>query len=138
MRTVSDVMTHNPIVLSRDATGHEAAKAMRDRGIGDVLVTDGDQLSGIVTDRDLVVRCIAEGQDASQVHLGDIQTDHVATMGPDDSVESAVSTMRDHAVRRLPVVDDGRVVGIVSIGDLAIERDPDSALADISAAPANT
>jgi CBS domain-containing protein len=112
---------------------------MRDRDIGDVLVTrDGDQLAGIVTDRDLVVRCLADGADADATIERACSND-LATVTPDSSVDDAIRLMRERSLRRIPVVDGGRAVGIVTLGDLAVEREPDSALGDISAAlPNNT
>jgi CBS domain-containing protein len=131
-------MTPDPITLEATCTALDAAKAMRDAGVGDVIVTKDGTMCGIVTDRDITVRAVAEGKGATEVKLGDICSADLTCLSPGDSVADAVSLMREKAVRRLPVVDGGRAVGVVSIGDLAIERDPDSALADISEAPANT
>jgi CBS domain-containing protein len=112
---------------------------MRANDIGDVIVTDDNGgICGILTDRDLVVRLIAEGRDPRATRIGDIASRDLASVTGDEPVERAVQLMREKAVRRLPVVEQGRVIGIVSIGDLAVERDPDSALADISAAPPNS
>src|SRR6266508_182244 len=103
----------------------------------DELDDDGSKVYGIVTDRDIVVRGIAEGLDPRTNTLDDICSRTLTTVSPDDSIDTAVSLMREKAIRRLPVVKRGRPVGIVSIGDLAIERDSHSALADVSAAPPN-
>jgi CBS domain-containing protein len=112
---------------------------MRANDIGDVIVVDDNgKLTGIVTDRDIVVRVVAEGRDPRATRLGDIASRELTVLAPDDPVERAVELMRERAIRRLPVVEQGKPVGIVSIGDLALDRDPDSALADISAAPPNT
>jgi CBS domain-containing protein len=136
---VSDVMMRNPVALPATSPIQEAAARMRDDGIGDVIVLDeNEQLCGIVTDRDITIRGVAERPDVSQLRLGDVCSRNVIALDPDDSVDDAVQKMRDATVRRLPVVLDGRLVGIVSIGDLAIERDPKSALANISAAPPTT
>ena len=98
----------------------------------------GDQtVCGIVTDRDLVVRALAERVDPQQVALRDICTQQVTTVQPDTSVDEAVKLMRENALRRLPVVDGKRPVGVVSLGDLATTQDPNSALADISSAAPN-
>ena len=110
---------------------------MRDSNIGDVIVADNGQICGIVTDRDVVVRATAEGRDPAKTKLADICSQELTTASPSDSVDQAVQLMRRKAIRRLPVVENGRAVGIVSIGDLAQERDPTSALSDISAAPSN-
>jgi CBS domain-containing protein len=134
-QTIRDVMTANPTVYPATATITEAAQAMRDTDVGDVLVERDGSLCGIVTDRDIVVRAVADGRSPAEVRLGDICSRELATLSPSDSVEDAIRIMRDKALRRLPIVDDGQAVGVVSLGDLAIERDRDSALADISAAP---
>ena len=135
VQTVRDVMTADPVTVAKDAPLVEAARLMRDRGIGDVIVTDGDMVQGIVTDRDIVVRGVADGGDPSQMRVDEVVSGEVATVSPDDPVDRAVHVMRDRAVRRLPVVESGKAVGVVSLGDLAMERDPDSALADISEEP---
>lgn len=134
---IKDVMTENPICLPESTTVVEAARSMRDSDVGDVIVLEDDRMCGIVTDRDIVVRALAEGRDPNSTRLGEVCSRDVATLSPEDSVGDAVRIMRERAVRRVPVVDGGDPVGIVSIGDLAIERDTDSALADISAAPGN-
>jgi CBS domain-containing protein len=135
---IRELMTPNPITLPGTASVHEAARAMRDAQIGDVIVIEHDQVCGIVTDRDIVVRTVAETRDPATTPLADICSHNLLTVTPTDSVEEAVRLMRTHAVRRLPVVDGGRAVGIVSLGDLAVERDPGSALGEISGAPPNT
>lgn len=136
---LAEIMTPSPRTLEAGASLQEAARTMRDAGIGDVLVVGEDQrLQGIVTDRDIAIRGVADGCDPVVTTVGEICTPDITTCAPDDDVSKAVRLMRDRAIRRLPVVQDGRPVGIVSIGDLAIEQDPDSALADISAAPGST
>jgi CBS domain-containing protein len=136
---IRDVMTPNPQALSASATVREAAETMRTHDIGDVIASDNKGgLAGIVTDRDIVVRVVAEGRDPRVTLIEEIVSRDLTAVSPDDPVKRAVELMRERAVRRLPVVKGGKVVGIVSIGDLAVERDPGSALADISAAPPNT
>jgi CBS domain-containing protein len=130
-------MTSNPRTLKASDTVANAARTMRDDDIGTVIVTQGDQIRGVVTDRDIVVRAVADGADVSSMQLGDVCSGNVETVTPDTSIDDAVEIMRMRSIRRLPVVDGGRAVGVVSIGDLAIERDSTSALADISAAPPN-
>lgn len=138
-QSVREVMTGDPVAMSATTTLPDAAKAMLDQDIGDVIVLDqNDAVCGIVTDRDIVVRTVALGQNPADVRLGDICSRDLTTISPTGSAEDAVRLMRGKAVRRLPVVEDGRPIGVVSLGDLAMDRDPDSALADISAAPANT
>lgn len=135
--TVRDVMTPDPVTLKAEAPVVEAAKRMKERDIGAVIVLDGDEVCGVVTDRDLVVRVIADGRDPSGVRLHDVCSRELASVSPDDDLTRAGKLMRERAVRRLPVVENGRPVGILSMGDLAVERDPDSPLADISAASPN-
>ncbi|NDU72329.1 CBS domain-containing protein [Actinomadura sp. DSM 109109] len=135
---VRDIMTGSPTAVSPDLDIVTVARAMRDEEIGAVLVAEGDDLKGVVTDRDLVVRGLAAGGDPARSRIGEIASKVTATVGPDDSLDRAAQIMRERSVRRLPVIEDGRPVGIVSIGDLAIEKDSASALADISAARSNT
>jgi CBS domain-containing protein len=135
--TIRDVMTPHPTTLSKTSSVLEAARAMRKADIGDVVVLDGGQICGILTDRDIVVRAIAEGHDPSSTRLADICSQDLTTVAPTDSIDRAVQLMSQKAIRRLPVVENGKPVGIVSIGDLARERDPQSALGDISTAPPN-
>ncbi|POX54467.1 CBS domain-containing protein [Streptomyces sp. Ru71] len=135
---VRDIMTADPVTVEPQASVTSVARLMRDQDLGAVLVTDGDDLRGLVTDRDLVVRALAEGGDPEQTTVARACSDDLVTVGPDDELNVAVQVMREHSVRRVPVVDHGHPVGIVSLGDLAMERDPDSALGDISAARPNT
>jgi CBS domain-containing protein len=134
---IQDVMTPDPVAIPKTAPVTDAAKAMKDQDIGDVIVRDDGQVCGIVTDRDIVVRVLAEGRDPSSTKVGEVCSDQPVTVTPDADVSEAVRIMREKALRRLPVVDGGRPVGIVSLGDLAIEEDPNSALADISEAAPN-
>jgi CBS domain-containing protein len=132
---VREIMTGSPVTLRKDASIVEAAQLMRDNGIGDVIVIDGERAEGIVTDRDIVVRAVAEGRDPQTVPVEQVLSGRLTAVAPDDPVERAIKVMREQAIRRVPVVQEGKPVGIVSIGDLAIERDPRSALADISEEP---
>jgi CBS domain-containing protein len=134
---VRDLMTADPVMLPPDTPVREAAKAMRDREIGDVLVVDGDRLCGIVTDRDLVVRALADRDDLADCCVRDVCSDQVVTADLTETVDTAIARMRENAVRRIPVVDAGRPVGVLSLGDAAVERDLDSVLGQISAAPGN-
>jgi CBS domain-containing protein len=136
-QTVREVMTADPVQLDSSAPLVEAARRMRDADIGDVIVMDGASMCGVVTDRDIVVRAIAEGKDPQSATLSEICSHDVVTVSADDSVERAIQLMRERAIRRLPVVEGGSPIGVVSIGDLAVERDEDSGLAEISAASPN-
>jgi len=135
---IREVMTPSPRTLDADSTVSEAARIMRDEGIGAVMVSEGDDLCGIVTDRDIAIRAVAEGRDPSTTQLGEICSRELVTLSPSDPIERAIELMRSKAIRRFPVMEGDRPLGIVAIGDLALERDRTSALADISAAPPNT
>ena len=137
MQTVREVMTTNVVYLPSETTLAEAARTMREQDIGDVVVADGTTPAGLVTDRDIVVRAVAERCDPSSTTIGEIMTQDLVKVRPDDTVQSAALLMRDHAVRRVLVVDDQGLVGIVSIGDLAEEIDPESVLGGISRAEPN-
>jgi len=135
-RTVQDLMTRNPVTLGPEASAADAARLMKEHDIGDVLVCEKDRLCGIVTDRDLAIRCVA---DSGSLHepIGEFCTTEVFTLAPNDRLEKAVDAMKEHAIRRIPIVEGERLVGVISLGDLAQERDPRSALGQISAAPPN-
>lgn len=134
---VRELMTPDPVVLSASESASVAARRMQQEDIGDVLVEEDGTLRGIVTDRDLAIRVLANGRDGESVTLGDVVTQNPQTVGPDDEIVDAIRLMRERAVRRMPVLDEGAAVGVLSIGDLAVVEDPESALADISAAPAD-
>ena len=127
---IREVMTQDVVTLPKEASLVDASRAMRERDIGDVLVVDDERLAGIVTDRDIVVRAIADERSPADTTLGDLATDDVTTISPEDPVEDAIRIMRDQAVRRIPVVENDRPVGIVSIGARALGRDPGYAHAD--------
>jgi len=130
-------MTREPRTIPADGSLSDAAKVMRDADIGDLIVVEGDRVAGIVTDRDIVVRGIADGRDPQSTSMSEVGTSDPTTLEPGQGIDEAIETMRRLDVRRLPVVENGRLVGIVSLGDLAVERDSGSALADISAASPN-
>jgi CBS domain-containing protein len=136
-KTLQDVMSKNPVTIRATGTVCEAAQLMRDGDIGDVIVLDGDRVVGIVTDRDIVVRGVAADRDLVTTTVRDVCSSDVVTLSPDDEVKRAIDLMKQKAIRRIPVVDNGKPVGIVSIGDLAIESTGEKALADISAARPN-
>jgi len=125
-----------PGTVPPGTTLQATAWMMRDAGIGEVVVVGGVGLIGLVTDRDIVVRAVAEGGDPDGLRTGEVCSGEAVTVAPSDNLIAAVRLMREHAVRRLPV-DGGQVVGVISLGDLAIERDETTALADISAARPN-
>jgi CBS domain-containing protein len=129
-----EVMTPGVVAVRPDASLVEAAQLMRTQEIGDVVVADGQEVVGVLTDRDIAIRAVAEGGDPLTTSARSVCTSGPLLVAPDDPVPAAVALMRTHAVRRLPVVEDGLPVGMVSLGDLAEAEDPDSALADISRA----
>ena len=133
MTTVGEFMTTRLVTMDVNETLAAAAREMRDSAIGDVVVTEGDGVTGIVTDRDITVRGVAERLDPDTATLSQITTTDVVTVSQYDDAVAAADLMRTYAVRRLPVIDNGRLIGLVSIGDLAVEREPQSVLADISA-----
>src|SRR5918995_1978262 len=135
-KSIRDAMTTKPASLPATATVADAAQQMRNLDIGDVLIEEGGRLAGIITDRDLVVRAIAEGRDVT-AKLGDIVSSEVVCITPTDTADDAIRLMREHALRRVPGVEKGKPLGVVSLGDLAAERDPDSVLGEISNAPPN-
>jgi signal-transduction protein with cAMP-binding, CBS, and nucleotidyltransferase domain len=135
-QTINEVMTHDPITVEAGTSIAQVARKMREGDTGAILITQDGKLAGIITDRDIVVRAIADGRDP-ETSVGDIATRDPRTVTPDQPVDAAISIMREDDVRRVPVLQDGRAVGIVSLGDAAIERDSDSALADISSGSQN-
>lgn len=135
--TIREVMTENPKTVEASATLKEAAEIMANENIGNVLVVENDEVQGIVTDRDIVVRAVAKGENPEDCSVREVATTDVTVLSPDDSIDDAVKKMEEKDVRRLPVVEDGKPVGIVSLGDLAKEADKDSALANISSASPN-
>jgi CBS domain-containing protein/rhodanese-related sulfurtransferase len=134
-KRLRELMSPHPIRLPSWAQVTEAARKMSDAHVGSIVVEDDGKLCGIVTDRDVTIRAVAQGLNPSTTTLGEICSTEVVTLSPDDDVERALEVMRERAVRRLLVVDGGRAVGIVSLGDLAIERDARSVLGEISGAP---
>jgi CBS domain-containing protein len=134
--TVRDLMTPGPIAVEYHQTVAEAARVMRDWGVGAVLVVSGQALRGLVTDRDLVVRAVAESRGPDEP-VGPLSSGDLIVVEAGADAAEAARLMREHSVRRLPVIEDGQVAGVVSLGDLALEDDPASALAAISAARPN-
>jgi CBS domain-containing protein len=136
-QSIREVMTADPRTVETNATVVDAAREMRDGDVGAVVVVDNGKVAGIITDRDIAVRVVAEGADPAATRVSDVATMNPVTLTVDQTVEDAIRLVREQDVRRIIVVQDGRPAGIVSLGDLAIERDTDSALADIASEPAN-
>jgi signal-transduction protein with cAMP-binding, CBS, and nucleotidyltransferase domain len=129
---VRDVMTPGPIGVDYYQSIGEAARTMRDWGVGAVLVVRDGSLHGLVTDRDLVMRAVAEARGADEP-VGPLSSADLIGVDADTDVREAMRLMREHAVRRLPVLEDGQVTGIVSLGDLAITGEPALVFAQLSA-----
>jgi CBS domain-containing protein len=136
--TVRDVMTPGVAAVRPEASIVEAAQMMRALDIGGVLVASDSRLIGVLTDRDIAMRAVAEGVDPLAVSAESVCTRTLVSVGPDDSVSAAMSLMRRYAIRRLPVMDGVQPVGMLSLGDLAEAHDPDSMLGDISRAEPNS
>jgi CBS domain-containing protein len=126
---IRDVMTPNPRTVSPDDTIQQAARIMRDEDTGAVPVVENGRAVGILTDRDIVVRAVAEGGQPSRI-VRDIVTPGVVSATPDMSTRQANELMSEHQIRRLTVVERDRLVGIVSIGDLAVKEGRDSRTGD--------
>lgn len=118
---VRDIMTTQLVTVAPSATVADAARKMRDADIGNVLVTDDGRPVGIITDRDIAVRVVAEGKDVNQAQVGDFMSTELITGLPDWDVEDAAEILAEEQIRRLPVVENGRLVGIVSLGDIAVQ-----------------
>ena len=122
---VRDVMTTDVATATPETTLEDIATMMRDEDTGAIPVLDGDELVGIITDRDIVIRCIAEGKDPVETTVEDVLTEGLETIEPDSDVEEAKHLMSRRQVRRLPVVEDGELIGMLSIGDIAVKADTD-------------
>ena len=138
VRKMRDIMSPTPICMAPGESVSTAAKAMKEHGIGTVLVLTDGRLSGLVTDRDITVRVLAENRDPVTTPIGDICSSELVVLGPDDDVEHATLLIRERAVRRIPILAGATPVGVVSIGDLALDKDAASALSGISSPPPNS
>ena len=119
-KSVRDAMTENPRSIGASATVVEAARLMREQHIGSLPITDGEQLVGLITDRDITTRVVAEAADPKMTSVGDVVSRDLISVEPDEDLEEAVQLMASHQVRRLPVVENGRLVGIVAQADVAL------------------
>ncbi|MHB1190880.1 MAG: CBS domain-containing protein [Armatimonadota bacterium] len=119
---VSEVMTQNVMTCRETDTLESVAAMMKELNVGDIpVVNENENLVGIITDRDIAVRAVAIGANPSEAQVGDFMTPSPVSVSPDTNVEDAADLMADVQVRRLPVVEDNRVVGVVSLGDLAVD-----------------
>lgn len=136
MTAIRDVMSGPVISIEPTASARDAARVMRDDDTGDVVITREGHLEGILTDRDLVVRLVAEDVDPG-VEVAEVCTKEPVTISADQSLKEAATTMARYSIRRLPVCEDDKVVGFISLGDLAQYMDSDDTLSDISSAAPN-
>jgi CBS domain-containing protein len=120
-RKVRDIMSPAPVCLAATETVAAAAQAMKEHGVGTVLVVAGGRITGLVTDRDITVRVLAERRDPRATRLWEICSHELAVLAPGDDAERAAWLLRDRGMRRIPVLDHGTPVGVVSIGDVAPE-----------------
>jgi CBS domain-containing protein len=133
-RKMRDIMSPAPVCMAPGESVAAAARAMKEHDTGTVLVLSDGRLSGLVTERDIMVRVLAENRDALTTLVGDICSGDLAVLGPDDEVELAIRLVRERAVRRIPVLADGTAVGMVYIGDLAPDFGRPSAFTVLAAA----
>jgi CBS domain-containing protein len=117
---VREAMTEDPRSIGPSASVVEAAQLMRDEHIGSLPITDGDTLLGMITDRDITTRVVAEAAELATTSVGDVYSQDLVSVEPDKDLEEALGLMARHQVRRLPVVQDGRLVGIVAQADIAL------------------
>ena len=124
---VREIMTAEVTTAEPDTTLDDLAMMMRDEDVGSISILDDGELAGIVTDRDIVIGCIAEGKDPSEVTAEDIMSADLETVDGNADVEEASQIMARRQVRRLPVVEGGEFIGMVSLGDIAVKEDTDKA-----------
>jgi CBS domain-containing protein len=121
-KSVHDVMTPNPRTITNSTPVVEAARIMKEEDVGSIPIVDGGRLSGMLTDRDIVLRAVAERRDPQTTTAGDIASNNIVTIDPDQDLDEALRMMAQHQVRRLPVVEeDGHLVGILAQADAALE-----------------
>jgi CBS domain-containing protein len=123
-QSIKDVMTSNPCSIDADKSVAYAAKMLRDEDVGVAPIVEGDKLIGMLTDRDIAIRVVAEGRDPDEVTVRDVASKQVVTIDPQQDLDEALRVMAKHKVRRLPVVEeDGKLVGVVAQADVAREGD---------------
>jgi CBS domain-containing protein len=138
-KTAREIMTPDATCVGENGTVAEAAKQLAELDVGSMPICgEDDRLKGMLTDRDIVVKVLAQGKDPSSTTAGELAQGTPVTIGADDSVSDALAKMKEHKIRRLPVIDDHRLVGIISIADLATnvdEKETGDVIEAISAAP---
>ena len=138
-KVARDIMTSDPTWIDANETVDKAARQLAQEDIGALPICENGKLTGVITDRDIVVKVIAEGQDPATIRVGDLAQGEAVTIGADDSIDELVRTMREHDVRRLPVIDGTDLVGVVAQADVAVELGDRAGelVADISASSSN-
>jgi len=117
--TIQDTMTSSPTTIESGTSAQDAARTMKSEDVGSLPIVDGDRLIGVITDRDLAIRVLADGK-GGETTVGEIASKDLVTIDPQQTLEEAVRLMADHQLRRLPVVEeDGRLVGILAQADIA-------------------
>ena len=125
-QSIKDIMTSDPCTIDAGKSVAYAAKMMRDEDVGVAPIVEGDKLIGVLTDRDIATRVVAEGKDPQQTTVREVASKDVVTVDPQQELDEALRLMAQHQVRRLPVVEeDGRLVGVVAQADVAREADPE-------------
>jgi CBS domain-containing protein len=122
MNSVRDAMTEDPRSIGASASVVEAARLMREDDIGSLPITDDEELVGMITDRDITTRVVAEAADPGMTPVGDVYSRDLISVEPDKDLEEALQLMARHQVRRLPVVENGRLIGIVAQADIALSE----------------
>ena len=120
-KSVKDAMTSSLATATPSQSLAEAARMMKQENVGSVPIVDGPRVVGVLTDRDIVVRAVAEGKDPQVMQVGEIASPNLVTVRPDDDLDHALRLMAQHQVRRLPVVEDGHLVGVLAQADVAHE-----------------
>ncbi len=123
---VKDIMTKSVVSLNSNDTVQKAANIMSEHNIGSVPVCESNNVIGIITDRDIALRCVAEGKDCKNQPVRDIMSSNPATGTPDMDVKDASRIMSERQIRRLPIVENNNLVGVVSLGDIAVDPKLDS------------
>lgn len=133
---IKDIMTKDVATLNVEDSVEQAAQLMKEYNVGSVPVCRGENVVGIITDRDIAIRSVAEGDNSKNIKVKDIMSSNPATANPEMDIHEAARIMSERQVRRLPVVDNNNLVGIVALGDLAVESnlndDAEKALSNIS------
>lgn len=119
---VSEIMTTRVVSVEPGASVKDAAVLMNKHNIGAVPVVENGSMKGVVTDRDIVLRCVSEGRDPQSLHVSDICSSGAVSVGPAQSVSDALRIMSTEQVRRLPVMENGKLLGVVTLADIARER----------------